>query len=71
MTGEQKECLQEGLSALMHFQTTNDRVKFREWTKKWESKMEEWKVKDTSFSIPESFDKSEIGKSSEKNEKRA
>ena len=58
MTGEQKECLQEGLSALMHFQTTNDRV-------------EEWKVKDTSFSIPESFDKSEIGKSSEKNEKRA
>ncbi len=56
ITKEQKQCFDESMEALEHFLSTKDRGKFKKWTRKWESKIEEWKKQDPSFSIPASFE---------------
>lgn len=55
MTKEQQQCFNESMEALEYFLSTKDRSKFKKWTGKWESKIEEWKKQDPSFSIPESL----------------
>ena len=52
-TVEQQECWREAIEALNYFKACNDRSKFKEWTLKWKSKLEEWDIKTTPWKIEE------------------
>ena len=52
-TAEQQECWRESVEALNHFHAYDDRSKFKEWVKKWGSKLEEWGIKTTKWPIEE------------------